>query len=450
MRTLAPLLLMILIAASQATAGVVTIDAKVRVCSNPIFCQVQENGGSGVTVGTWRNAQGVDCNVVLTAAHVLHGNTKDGIPVQPPKCSVIALRVCGQFPAKLVAQWYDDSGRDLAIIIVPGAPLKIITPLGSAPYEGQEIRKAGFDYSGNGPSVRSYAGVVHELKKGNSQLKTTPSMASGFSGGPAVDMAGNVVGITTTTTRIMGNFNWRDTILEKLPGANLPPATPIKYTREKIEEPKETAQIPPKPREDTTPDEAPGVTSPESATTPEESEPSLKDKAKAAAVKGATGVSKTLDFAEKVANNPLAIAAILLLTGGGGAGGLAAFQKFSKARKLRKALLPLPSDQTAPEVPEPPVPKFPDGGVVQRPLHERDEKEAIELIRLGKLEGRSPLLDSFVGVTTQDLVEADMQSDRFSEDQKRYIRDLWSRISSRVEAAAPLSTGSDHSDDWRV
>tara|TARA_R110000868_G_scaffold148839_3_gene371038 strand:- start:16429 stop:17823 length:1395 start_codon:yes stop_codon:yes gene_type:complete len=460
------LTLVLLLLPAIADAGLVKVVADMQVCGESMFCENQTSYGSGAVVGSFNGK-----SIVLTAAHIFEPNDKNGLPVRDNRGKVRRILVNG-FPATLVGKWSDGGqAMDAAIVLVDNR-FDIELPLGNKPEVGDPLTVYGWDYADRkNPQLWTGSGTFLKIeRKSMGQVSFTSGV--GVSGGPAVDRDGNLCGILCQSSGVQVNYDFRKWILSNIPGANLPPASVKKYVRN-VPEPKD---VPPPPKSSKSAEliaaeketdalkaalERAKVKLAEKAATPppkETAPPPPKEKLppketvvkapkeeKTTGGKIATGVSKTLDTADSLASNPWIIAGITLLTGGAGAGGLKAFQVFSAARKLRKKLHPLPSDRPGAEVPDPD--SFQGA---ERQLHTRDETEARELLRLRQLEGRSPLLDSFVGVAFQDFVNNDLETESLPDEQKVYIRDLWSRINQRVESAAPITTGSEHSQDWRT
>ena len=450
--------LALLLLPAVADAGLVKVIADLQACpGGAVFCQNQPSYGSGVCVGYHKGK-----SIVLTAGHIFQGHDKDGL-VCPAKLR--RLRVHGA-DARVLGSWVDNKANDFAILLVDHH-FKEVVPIGLPPQAGDTITIYGYDYAvTKDPQLSTRTGKLVKVQHGEmSDVNFTSAV--GVSGGPAIDTSGNLAGILVWSSSIMPNIGFRQSIKQLLRDADLPP--PNAAATKPKDVPPPPKDVPPPPPPPPPPKasksaeliaaeketealkaalERASVKLAEKAATPPPPKETVAESPKegeTTAGKIATGVSKTLDAADSLATNPWIIAGITLLTGGAGAGGLKAFQVFSAARKLRKKLHPLPSDQPGTEVPDPD--SFQGA---ERQLHTRDETEARELLRLRQLEGRSPLLDSFVGVAFQDFVKNDLDGQSMPDEQKRYVRDLWSRINERVESAAPINTGSEHSQDWRT
>jgi len=442
----------------KAEGGLVKVVADMTICTNPMFCQQQTSYGSGVVVGTFNNQ-----SIVLTAGHVFQGHDRQGLPVD---AQLRRLRINGH-KAKKVASWVtSDPPCDFAIVLVEHN-FGEVTPLSDVPpKEGDKVCISGFDFAARDtPKLIVNEGTITSVKKGEF-TEVDVSSASGISGGPVVDKAGNVKGLLVHTAGIMPNFDFRKSILHYMRDANLPPPNPIRFER----------RVPP-PKPDTQFSEVDSArlreaekkqreleaelaalekqkkqwkaTEQEVAPLPpeekpeEEENPSLRDRVKAGAGKTLDAAEVGLSFADRALSNPLVIAALSatgLGTGlvGAKAGvslGNAAFAWWRRRKKKKGGSEPAP--ETFPEEPK-------------RQLHKRDTREAEELVRLGRLEGRDPLLDSFMGITFQDVLKGDLEgSQELTPELEKYARSLWDRVTARVESAAPLSTGSEYSDDWR-
>lgn len=82
-------------------------------------------------------------------------------------------------------------------------------------------------------------------------------------------------------------------------------------------------------------------------------------------------------------------------------------------------------------------------------MHERDLTEVQQLLQLGQLEGRNPLLDSFVGMSYDDEIRNDLSNSDMPAEVRKYARDLWDRVRLKANSAAPLATGKPYDDSWR-
>lgn len=455
------LVLALLLLPTVADAGLVKVVADLQVCDGTLFCRNERSYGSGAVVGNFNGK-----SIVLTAAHIFEPHDKNGLPVRDNRGKVHRIRVNG-FNATLVNKWSDGGqAMDMAIVLVDKRFSEEIPLADTVAKVGDTVTIYGWDFADReNPQLWTNSGKYIRIEP-RSMASVSFTSGVGVSGGPAIDAAGNLSGILVQSSGVQLNYDLRKCVMGNIPGANLPP--PLKRYERKVPEPED---VPPPPSQElidaqkeaaalraaldraksqlakTKQEKKDAVEQPEAQKPEEKVETEEKDDVEEKPVleKVATGVSKTLDTADRVANNPWIMAAIIAATGGAGAGGLKAFQLFSAARKLRKKVHPLPSDQPVSEVPD--KKPFPDQP--QRQLHTREEQEVRELLRLRQLEGRSPLLDSFVGVAFQDFVANDLETDKLPAEQKEYIRDLWSRINERVESAAPINTGSSYSDDWR-
>lgn len=442
---------------SAVQAGLVKVLVDMQVCDGTVFCQNQTSYGSGAVVGHFNNQ-----SIVLSAAHIFEPHDKQGLPVRDSRGKVVRVRVNG-FPAKVVGKWIDGRAVDFAILLVE-QKFEHEIPLGKPPAKGDAVTIYGWDFADSkNAQVWTKLGTYRDVEHGK-MAPLSFTCGIGVSGGPALDRHGNLSGILVHSSGVMVNWDFRETVRRNIPGAILPPPLAQRYERT-VPDPKD---VPPPPDElanaqkeaaalkaalarakaklaektDTAP--------PPEETSEEEKTEETPSKTKQVVGTVATGVSKTLDAADNLANNPWVIAGIMLLTGGAGAGGLKAAQVFGKARALRKKVIPLDSDQPSKEAPAQEVPEAKAETFPQRQLHTRDTTEAEQLVRLGRLEGRDPLLDSFMGITFEDVLKGDLEGrQEMTPELKLYARSLWDRVTSRVESAAPLSTGSEYSDDWR-
>lgn len=151
---------------------------------------------------------------------------------------------------------------------------------------------------------------------------------------------------------------------------------------------------------------------------------------------------KAVGLVDAIVSNPFVSTAIVGATGGTGAAGLAAWQMLMAYRRKRKQNAG-PSDRSASPPSQPSPPQEADGDSPDGfpRLHDRDLEEVQQLVRLRELEGRNPLLDSFMGMSFEDEVNNLIDDPDAPDDQKQYARALRDIVRQRVDAAAPLSTG---------
>lgn len=318
----------------KAEGGLVKVVADMTVCTNPMFCQQQTSYGSGVVVGTFNNQ-----SIVLTAGHVFQGHDRQGLPVDAQLRRVLV----NGHKSKKVASWVtSDPPCDFAIVLVEHN-FGQVSPLSDVPpKEGDKVCISGFDFAARDtPKLIVNQGTITSVKKGEF-TEVDFSSASGISGGPVVDKAGNVKGLLVHTAGIMPNFDFRKSILHYMRDADLPPPNPIRYERkvpdprpdpqfskeallqaeiDKLKKEKATwkatesdasdtgKQLPP--TEDTSQQAGSGDSTGSGETTPDStSKPSLGSRAATAAGKGLDAVQVGLSFADKALSNPLVIAAL--------------------------------------------------------------------------------------------------------------------------------------------
>jgi Skp family chaperone for outer membrane proteins len=489
------ILCIFVVSIQQANGGLVKVIADLQVCpGGAVFCQNQTSYGSGVCVGDYRGK-----SIVLTAGHLFQGHDKDGL-VCPAKLR--RLRVHGG-SARVIGSWVDNKANDFAILLVDHL-FKEVVPIGLPPKEGDRVTVYGYDYAvSNDPQVTTKTGKIVKVKKGEmSDVDFTSGV--GVSGGPAIDSSGNLAGILVWSHSIMPNIGFRQSIKQLLRDANLPPPNPEKFTRGVPEPPEDSlvdktndqklqaeieslrkrqqSEIEKLKREQAawivkqkellekqgseeskTTETAVSDTGKQSPTTEDTSqqagsgdsagsgETTLDSTSKQkTGSRVVTGAGKAIDAAEgavgiatALLGNPFVATALGITTAGTGLAGAYGGLKIAGAllawRRRRK-------ERNGGVVGQNPPEKFQQ----PRQLHLRDTTEAAQLVRLGRLEGRDPLLDSFLGVTFQDVIQADIEgSNGLSPEIDSYARSLWDRVTSRVESAAPLSTGSEYSDNWR-
>ena len=155
---------------------------------------------------------------------------------------------------------------------------------------------------------------------------------------------------------------------------------------------------------------------------------------------GGSPVAKAENAASDLLSHPMVQTAIVAASGGTGALGLAAVQTWLAWRRRKRNAAAEPKDKDV---------QRSGGDEPHGFLHDRDLTDARELVRLGKLEGRDPLLDSFMGMSFDDALQRDITA--HEDDAVRdYARKLREEVIGRVNEAAPISTGKPYSDNWRV
>jgi len=476
----------------EAQGGLVKVRADLQVCPGTVFCQVQGSYGSGVVVGDYKGK-----SIVLTAGHLFEGHDKQGVPC---KAKLLKLTVNG-IPGRVLGSWVDNKANDFAILLVD-ILFDEVVPIGLPPKAGDRVTVYGWDYAvSKDPQLSTRTGRIVKVQRGEmSDLDFTSAV--GVSGGPAIDSAGNLAGILVWSSSIMPNIGFRQSIKQLLRDANLPPPNPAKFTRgvpdppkdslvdktadqklqaeidrlakESDSKQKEIAQLKKEKEawiaktkstqesssgttvfdtgkqspatDDTSQQAASGDSSGSGSSTQEStadqspsSQPATGEKVLNAA-EGAVGIATAL------LGNPFVATALGITTAGTGLAGAYGGLKIAGAllawRRRRK-------EKQGGVVGQNPPSGF-QARAETRQLHTRDTTEAAQLIRLGRLEGRDPLLDSFVGITFQDMLKNDIEGEQqLSPEINSYARSLWDRVTARVESAAPLSTGSEYSDNWR-
>ena len=141
-------------------------------------------------------------------------------------------------------------------------------------------------------------------------------------------------------------------------------------------------------------------------------------------------------------------------TGGTGAAVLLGVQALLRYRKRRR-------EQGAPAKPDEggdtgqnPEPSFSSGDIKesepQREMLQRDTTEAEQLIQLGRLEQRDPILDSFMGMSFHDELKADRSKPELNKEVRDYIANLHDRVMARVDKVAPVAASQSYSDRSRT
>jgi putative serine protease PepD len=160
-----------------------------------ISSEVSDEMGSGEATGTGvvLTADGE----ILTNAHVVEGAT------------TVKVRFAGETEPRSAQVLASDPGNDLALLKIEGVGFKpaVFAQVGSARV-GDPVVAIGYalDLDG-GPSVTS--GIISALKRTiitdsgalNGLIQTDAPISSGNSGGPLVNLRGEVVGINTAVAR---------------------------------------------------------------------------------------------------------------------------------------------------------------------------------------------------------------------------------------------------------
>jgi serine protease Do len=164
-----------------------------RRASVPDFVALIERvGPSVVAVGDAKQTLGsgfaVAPDLVVTAAHVAQA-----VGAQP-----FVISSAGRQPARVVATRQDD---DLALLEV-GQPLKPLTLAAAAPKVGEWILVVGNPFGGGMTAtagiVSAAPGAISATPELARRLQINAAVNPGNSGGPVVNLAGEVVGATTS------------------------------------------------------------------------------------------------------------------------------------------------------------------------------------------------------------------------------------------------------------
>ena len=142
-----------------------------------------------------------------------------------------------------------------------------------------------------------------------------------------------------------------------------------------------------------------------------------------------------------VSSNPWVIGALGGTTGGTGALALVAAQAFLRYRKRKR--------EGGSEGQQPTSFPQEEKREEQREFLKRETSEAEELIQLGRLEGRDPILDSFIGMSFQDEIKNDRSKPELGTEVKDYLASLSDRVMARVDQVAPVAAKQSYSDRSR-
>lgn len=111
--------------------------------------------------------------------------------------------------------------------------------------------------------------------------------------------------------------------------------------------------------------------------------------------------------------------------------GIPYFWRRRKRRKAKKEVeTPVPAEPFHVEVPaQKDRPRMPP----------RDTRELHSVVQLGQLEGRDPILDSFIGIASSDEIETTLADPETTPEIREYCSSLRQRIRDRVNQVAPIS-----------
>ncbi|MEE9247380.1 MAG: trypsin-like peptidase domain-containing protein [Dehalococcoidia bacterium] len=176
--------------------GLIPTAAQIVDAVRPAVMQVFSGGsrGSGVVI-----RRGADAVYVVTNNHVLTDSSAPRIGLDDGR--LLTGQVIGR-----------DVVHDLAVIRVLGGDLDA-APLGSSKELrlGEEVIALGYPvFTGIDSSLTVTRGVVSafvtDLTDGSELIQTDASINKGNSGGPLVNLRGEVVGINTSVVRLDNGF----------------------------------------------------------------------------------------------------------------------------------------------------------------------------------------------------------------------------------------------------
>ena len=160
-----------------------------------INSQVNDESGQGEASGT--GVVLTSDGEILTNAHVVEGATK------------VSVRFAGETEPRTATVLASDPGNDLALLKIDATNLKPATFAQPGTIRiGDQVIAIGYALAlDGGPSVTS--GIISALKRTiitesgalNGLIQTDTAISSGNSGGPLVNLRGEVVGINTAVAR---------------------------------------------------------------------------------------------------------------------------------------------------------------------------------------------------------------------------------------------------------
>ena len=206
-----------------------------RVKDATVYVKVKDGAMQGTGTGFVIDAQG-DRVTIATNRHVVHhtkGDDDEETPEdkpdapRPPAVVTVVFRSGDgpgnevELPAEVLAK--DSSGdpsRDLAILRVKGVarpPRPITVNRSTVPTEGMDLKIYGFpfgqslNFAGSGsPAITINKASISSLRRDNlghlALIQVDGSVHPGNSGGPIVDVRGQLVGVTVAKLKIADNF----------------------------------------------------------------------------------------------------------------------------------------------------------------------------------------------------------------------------------------------------
>ena len=160
-----------------------------------INSQISDASGEGEASGT--GVVLTSDGEILTNAHVIEGATK------------VSVRFAGETEPRIATVLASDAGNDLALLKIDAPNLKPATFAQPETIRiGDQVIAIGYALAlDGGPSVTS--GIISALKRTiitesgalNGLIQTDAAISSGNSGGPLVNLRGEVVGINTAVAR---------------------------------------------------------------------------------------------------------------------------------------------------------------------------------------------------------------------------------------------------------
>ena len=160
-----------------------------------INSQISDASGEGEASGT--GVVLTSDGEILTNAHVIEGATK------------VSVRFAGETEPRIATVLASDAGNDLALLKIDATNLKPATFAQPETIRiGDQVIAIGYALAlDGGPSVTS--GIISALKRTiitesgalNGLIQTDAAISSGNSGGPLVNLRGEVVGINTAVAR---------------------------------------------------------------------------------------------------------------------------------------------------------------------------------------------------------------------------------------------------------
>lgn len=204
-------LLLVLSLCTSAGAQIRTLFVETKECPLNLMCRKEFGYATcfAVAYSPSKNEY-----VYLTAGHNLKGSSG--------KATVTKVEVGGT-RARVIAGWVKTGVVDFAIV-ASSVPATLRRLSERAPAVGEKVLLAGYDYAGSRtrPTMRRMLSDVVQTDPGKFCI-TSVSTTTGMSGGPAVNEAGDCVGMVIYDSAILGNWpgirGFRESVRHYFPDA---------------------------------------------------------------------------------------------------------------------------------------------------------------------------------------------------------------------------------------